>query len=266
MEENILLDRVLTMFEKEKHNLSFNGFSHSSINFFDDYPVEAIGKWNDANKEWYNDVKKQNFQNFLKPEFKELITDLTTLISILDSGIELDPDENIGKLTPRWTGAIPHYWAAFHTSNKNKMTDIQFFINFCALGIRVGIYTGKYDNDGKTWSRFISRLAKKKEEVFQIVKELESKNYLFVKTNKHDYAMKSDGKIRIFNNSQEMYSHVFDEKEFDIIFRISREKMTDISLITDIMKCFVETRELYEMLQPNNFNKYKRSLYKSDTD
>ncbi len=260
MESESLFDKVFLAYEKERQNLNFSGFSPASINFFDDYPVEAIGKWNEANKEWYNDSKKEIFREFLKPEFETLVCDLTKLISNLDPGIELNPKENIGQLTTQWKGAIPHYWAAVHTLNKDKRTDIQFFINLCALGIRVGIYTGEYNTDVKIWQRFIVRLLENKEEVFQAVKELESKDYLFINTDDLDYAMKSDGKVPTLNDAQEMYEHVFEEKEFDIIFRIEKERMTDMSLIEEIMKCFVETRRLYEMLQPKRFNKYKRGL------
>ena len=255
-----LNERVISIYEKEKPNLNFGGFSPASIDFFDDYPVEAIGKWNEANKEWYNDSKKEIFGEFLKPEFETLVSDLTKLISNLDPGIELDPRENIVRLTTQWKGAIPHYWAAVHTLDKDKRTDIQFFINLTALGLRVGIYTGEYDNDIKVWQGFIVRLSKNKDEVFQELKELESKGYLFINTDDHDYAMKSDGKVATVNDPQEMYEHVFNEKEFDIISRIEKERMTDMSLIEEIMKCFVETRGLYEMLQPRSFNKYKRSL------
>tara|TARA_B100000029_G_C17302951_1_gene861398 strand:- start:48 stop:824 length:777 start_codon:yes stop_codon:yes gene_type:complete len=255
-----LNDRVISIYEEQKPNLKFSGFSAASINFFDDYPVEAIGKWNKANKEWYNDSKKEIFREFLKPEFETLVCDLTKLISNLDPGIELDSKENIGQLTTQWKGAIPHYWAAVHTLNRDKRTDIQFFVNLCALGIRVGIYTGEYDSDRKVWQRFIVRLSKNKEEVFQVVKELESKGYIFINTKDLDYAQKSDGTAPTINVAQEMYVHVFEESEFDIIFKIGKEKMTDISLIEEILKCFVETRKLYEILQPNSFNKYQRSL------
>lgn len=267
MESKSLFDKVFLAYEKERQNLNFSGFSHASIDFFDDYPVEAIGKWNEANKEWYNDSKKEIFREFLKPEFETLVCDLTKLISNLDPGIELNPKENIGKLTTQWKGAIPHYWAAVHTLNKDKRTDIQFFINLCALGIRVGIYTGEYNTDVKVWQRFIVHLSENKDEVFQELKELESKGYLFINTDDRDYAMKSDGKVATVNDSQEMYDHVnrrdnYDRKkpEFDIIYRIGKEKMTDISLIEEILRCFVETRRMYEMLQPKSFNKYKRAL------
>jgi len=258
-----IYEKISRIYEEEKSNLEFSGFSAASINFFDDYPVEAIGKWNQANKEWYNDSKKEIFREFLKPEFEKLVCDLTNLISKLDSGIELDSKENIGQLTTQWKGAIPHYWAAVHTLNKDKRTDIQFFVNLCSLGIRVGIYTGEHDNDRKVWQRFIHRLSKNKEDVFQVVKELESKGYIFINTRDLDYAQKSDGIVPKINDAQEMYVHVFEQSEFDIIFKIGKEKMTGTSLIEEILKCFVDTRELYEILQPNSFNKFQRSQFKN---
>tara|TARA_Y100000748_G_scaffold60389_1_gene48493 strand:+ start:459 stop:1271 length:813 start_codon:yes stop_codon:yes gene_type:complete len=254
-----IYQKIISIYEEEKSNLKFRGFSAASIDFFDDYPVEAIGKWNQANKDWYNDSKKEIFREFLKPEFEKLICDLTNLISKLDPGIEIESKENIGQLTTQWKGVIPHYWAAVHTSNKDKRTDIQFFVNLCALGIRVGIYTGEYDNDRRVWQSFIRRLSKKKEEVFQVVKELESKDYIFINTKDIHYAQKSDGIAPIINDAQEMYVHVFEQSEFDIIFKIGKEKMTGISLVEEILKCFDDTRELYEILQPNSFNK-QRSL------
>ena len=218
--------KIIRIYEEEKSNLKFSGFSAASIDFFDDYPVEAVGKQNQANKDWYNDSKKEIFREFLKPEFEKLVCDLTNLISKLDPGIELELKENIGQLKPSaWKGVIPHYWAAVHTSNKDKRADIQFFVNLCALGIRVGIYTGKYDNE--IWKGFIRRLSKKKEEVFQVVKELESKDYIFINTKDIDYAQKSDGIVPIINDAQEMYVHVFEQFEFDIIFKIGKEKMTE---------------------------------------
>ena len=56
-----LFDKVFLAYEKERRNLNFSGFSPASINFFDDYPVEGVGSWNDANKNWYNETKKEDF-------------------------------------------------------------------------------------------------------------------------------------------------------------------------------------------------------------
>ena len=267
MESGELLNKVFLAYEKERQNLSFSGFSPASIDFFDDYPVETLGKGSDSNKNWMSDSKKQVFDEYLKPEFENLVNDITKLISHLDPEIEMDASKNIGSLHHRWKGWLPHYWAAIHTLGKDKRTDIQFFINLTALGLRVGIYTGEYADGIRVWHGFIVRLSKNKDEVFQELKELESKGYLFINTDGRDYAMKSDGKVATVNDSQEMYDHVnrrdkYERKkpEFDIIYRIGKEKMTDQSLIEEILRCFVETRRMYEMLQPRSFNKFKRTL------
>jgi hypothetical protein len=271
MESGELLNKVFLAYEKERQNLSFSGFSPASIDFFDDYPVETLGKGSDSNKNWMSDSKKQVFDEYLKPEFENLVNDITKLISHLDPEIEMDASKNIGSLHHRHKGWLPHYWAAIHTLGKDKRTDIQFFINLTALGLRVGIYTGEYTDAErstiKVWHGFIGRLSKNKDEVFQELKELESKGYLFINTDGRDYAMKSDGKVATVNDSQEMYDHVnrrdkYERKkpEFDIIYRIGKEKMTDQSLIEEILRCFVETRRMYEMLQPRSFNKFKRTL------
>ena len=65
MESGELLNKVFLAYEKERRNLSFSGFSPASIDFFDDYPVEALGEWNDPNKNWMSDSKKQVFQIYL---------------------------------------------------------------------------------------------------------------------------------------------------------------------------------------------------------
>ena len=205
--------KIIRIYEEEKSNLKFRGFSAASIDFFDDYPVEALGKWNDSNKNWMSDSKKQVRDEYLKPEFENLVNDITNLISKLDPGIELESKKNIGRLESRHKGWLPYYWAAIHTLGKDKRTDIQFFINLTALGIRVGIYTGEYDNDRRIWQSFIRRFSKKKEEVFQVVKELESKDYIFINTKDIHYAEKSDGIAPKINDAQEMYVNVFEQSE-----------------------------------------------------
>ena len=70
-----LFDKIFLAYEKERQNLSFSGFSPASIDFFDDYPVEALGKWNDANKNWMSDSKKKVFDEYLKPEFEKLVNE-----------------------------------------------------------------------------------------------------------------------------------------------------------------------------------------------
>ena len=107
MDSGELLNKVFLAYEKERQNLRFSGFCPASINFFDDYPVEALGEWNDCNKNWMNDSKKQVFEEYLKPEFENLVNDITKLISHLDPEIEMDARKNIGSLHHRHKGWLP---------------------------------------------------------------------------------------------------------------------------------------------------------------
>ena len=63
--------------------------------------------------------------------------------------------------------------------------------------------------------------------------------------------------------ADEMYGLVCDNKKLGIIKLISKSEMSSNNLLQIVLQCFVETRKLYELLQPSKFDYYKRELTNS---
>jgi len=265
MSSEELLENILSTYNELKNELEFTGFSEPSISFYDDYPEPGHSRLNsvlEEAKEWW--VTKQgedgDYKKHLKPEFENLIKDITIIIENHDSGIETELKDNLGSTHTRW-GPIPHRWAAIHSKGRPITIDVQFFINLTSKGLRAGICVSQQKGYSGSWKSFLNRLLKRKELIFEEIKNLENLGYNFINTDTKDYANKFDGTVVIHNDSEEMYNHVSDSDvaEFDIVFYISQENLGKSNLIKDILECFVQTRKLYQSLQPSKFNK-KREI------
>ena len=261
MSSEELLNNIISTYNELENELKFTGFSEPSVSFYDDYPEPGNSKINLTKAiEWWTTKQGENgdYKKYLKPEFENLIKDLTKIIENYDSGIETELKDNLGKTHTQW-GPIPHRWAAIHSKGRDKTLDVQFFINLTSKGLRVGICVSHQRNYSNSWKSFLIRLLKRKELIFEEIKNLEDLGYTFINTKKEDYANKSDGTVIIFNDSEEMYNHVRDVAQFDIVFFVGKENLYKSNLIIDILECFVQTRKLYQLLQPSKFNK-KREI------
>ena len=256
-----LLDFVNLVKDDITHELQFAGFSQNSINFFDSMPSESLAP------EWFAD-NHDLFQEYLKPEFIKLIADLCNILSKIDRGMEDDYSGSriIGKERRQWgvnkgdkARITGHHWGALHTKNVDKREDIQFFINLTSYGLRVGIYNGKY-SDNNRWKAFVTRLHDRKDIIFEEYQSLEKLGYDFIFTSNSDYFLHSIGDIHKPKTASEMYDLVCENKKLGVIKLISKSEMSSNKLLQCVLECFVDTRKLYELLQPSKFDYYKREL------
>tara|TARA_X000001036_G_C20528987_1_gene745431 strand:+ start:89 stop:958 length:870 start_codon:yes stop_codon:yes gene_type:complete len=237
-----------------KSQLKFRGFSEESINFYNDFPADRKERY-----VWWNSKSDSEYKLFLKPEFEALVEDLTLIISKIDSGIETKLNLNLGLPVIR-DGPRAHRWAALHSKGRDKRIDVQFFINLTSKGARVGIYFGKHKIGKESWKSFVRHLHKNKEQIFHELNNLEMQGYVFINTIHDDYINKSDGVIYSPTSSQEMYEHVCNNEEIDIVRVLDITNLSNKFLIEKILECFVQTRLMYELLQLSKFNHYSRAL------
>ena len=92
-----LLDFVNLVKNDVGDDLQFAGFSQNSIDFFDSMPSESLAP------DWFAD-NHDLFQEYLKPEFIQLIADLCNILSKIDRGMEDDYSGSriIGKERRQW--------------------------------------------------------------------------------------------------------------------------------------------------------------------
>ena len=125
--------------------------------------VNDMDKYKNLSVEYAKlDLIVKDYKKYLKPEFENLIKDLTKIIENYDSGIETELKDNLGKTHTQW-GPIPHRWAAIHSKGRDKTLDVQFFINLTSKGLRVGICVSHQRNYSNSWKSFLIRLLKRKE-------------------------------------------------------------------------------------------------------
>ncbi|MBG45646.1 MAG: hypothetical protein CMB76_03910 [Euryarchaeota archaeon] len=251
-------------------NLKFTGFSDTAIEFFNDLPSKPEAP------DWLRKKKESGDFDVLKSEFIDLVHDLCKILCLVDVGFEDDLSGNkiIGRETLQGAGkgqSAPitgHHWCAMHTKGKPKTEDTQFFINHTSLGLRVGIYDKRHD-DSKRWNNFLLRLNKNKEGIFEEYSFLHKEGFEFVKTPKDEYFNHAIGKVFHPKSAQEMYQFVCDsnppfKQSFGILKLIPHSQMKNSSLIDIILECFVDTRAIYEKLQPSRFDFYKREITSID--
>ena len=123
--------------ERYHSSKKFNGFSTESLHFFDDYPIDS-----NQSRNWWNN-QKSNYEEFLKPEFFDLLEGLISVVSHFDEGLNTDVSQCLGRTHDMSTKPIPYRWAALHSEGSDKRIDVQFFINLTILAFAVlGMFIG----------------------------------------------------------------------------------------------------------------------------
>lgn len=264
MEVSTLRELISLVHEQKKNQLIFNGFSGITVDFFDEMPSGP------ESANWF-EAKKQNgeLNDYLKPEFHSLISDLCTILCPIDIGLENDitgyniigsermtwPVKGEGKIRPRG-----HYWGALHTEGIDKREDIQFFINLTSKGLRVGIFNYLHE-DKNRWNKFIQhRLDPLREEIFEELQTVIKGGFNLISTESADYFNHSIGEILVPNSADEMYDFICGKKKFGVMKLIPKEQLYSSNLIEIILDLFDATRGIYEMIQPSKFKKYTRTL------
>lgn len=253
MKESELMNEIRAKMDELWDSYNFTGFSSESIKFFENYPqtMDREHEW-----EWWmqkSGAKRSgDYWKFLKPEFSDLITDASNTIYLLDSGIEMNIDENLGRPINR-RGPLPHCWGAIHSSGRDKRIDIQFFINLAGVGLRVGIYIGSHDKSKQSWNRYYNALLENKSIIFKEIKKLENLGYKMISTNHGHYIQKSEGEIFSPESPNEMLEFSHSKQEFDVLKIIDDSKLERKELIQEILEAFVQTRKIYEILQLSNY-------------
>lgn len=260
MKESELINEIRVKIDDLWDNYNFTGFSSESVQFFENYPQTDN---RDDEWEWWRQKsgveKNGDYWKVLKPEFSDLITDVANTIHLLDSGIEMNIDENLGEPINR-RGPLPHCWGAIHTQKRDKRIDIQFFINLAGVGLRVGIFIGSHDKSPKSWNRYYNALFENKSIIFEEIKKLENLGYKMISTNHGHYIQKSEGEIFSPKSPNEMLEFSHSKQEFDVLKIIDDSKLESKELIKEILAAFVQTRKIYEMLQLSNYSPESRNL------
>ena len=112
---------------------------------------------------------------------------------------------------------------------------------------------GKKPTDNGQWKANRGRFLERKEDIFLEVISLKSKgDYHLVQTSDQDHAKGEAGNYLEPSNSMELYDLVSSQEEFTLLKIIPRNRLQSEDLVLDILKIFVETRKLYELLESKN--------------
>jgi hypothetical protein len=245
----------LALLHEAEHLWTFPGFSRESSGFFDDYPQSM----DDSNEWWHS--KKSIYIDFLKPEFEEFFASLINVISKFDAGIQTEPKQCIGRPTSQDKGKPnPYKWGAIHSANSDKRIDVQFFLNLTSIGLRVGIYSGKHSLEPKAWRARQRKITSKKDQIFANIKSLEEKGYSMHVTTGQDHANRTGGRSFQPSDAEEMLKFVIENSQLDVLKTIDLRKLSPREMMEQVLGAFVETRQLYQMLQPSSYSSYARDL------
>jgi uncharacterized protein (DUF2461 family) len=252
MERQELLEAMKIEAEK---SLWVEGFSDPSLAFFDDYP-EDIAQSN----EWWKQ-KKDDYESHLKPEFQSFVEAVIETVSKFDKGIELNAKACIGRSHTQDRGrALPYRWAAIHSSGTDRRIDVQFFLNLTSLGLRIGIYSGENRINPGAWSARRKKIVMNQHEIFDEVQALSERGYALTKTTKTDHALKNGGTVYAPASSEEMAWIVVENSEIDVLKTLNIRDSSPQEILAKVIECFVETRKLYQLLQPSSYSNYARDL------
>ena len=242
------------LIERYHSSQKFNGFSTESLHFFDDYPIDSTQSPN-----WWNN-QKTSYEQFLKPEFFDLLECLISVVSHFDIGLETDVSQCLGRTHDMSTRPIPYRWAALHSEGTNKRIDVQFFINMTALGLRVGIFSGHHDTDSNAWNARQKRIYSKRIKIFDQYRELHALGFEMLHTTKSDHASKSHGNKYTPENPEELYNNVATLRQISFIKTLDVKNMNSNEISLHLLKVFSDTRPVYQLLQSSKYESYKRNL------
>lgn len=247
-----LKDKLL---HEAENSWTFLGFSKESLEFFDDYHESM----DDSNEWWLS--KKSVYYESLKPEFEEFFASLINVISNFDPGIQTEPTQCIGRPTSQDKGkANPYRWGAIHSANSDKRIDVQFFLNLTSIGLRIGIYSGKHSHEPKAWSARQRKITSKKDQIFAIINSLEEKGYCMHVTTAQDHAHRTGGRTFQPSDAEEMVNFVIENSQLDVLKTINIRELSPREMMEQVLGAFVETRQLYQILQPSSYSSYARDL------
>ena len=251
MSASDLYDKLV---EKYLSSVKFTGFSTESLHFFDDYPIDSS-----LSPEWW-DHQKSTYEDYLKPEFHDLLRSLISVITCFDKGLEAEVAKCLGRTHDASTRPIPYRWAALHSANTDKRIDVQFFINLTSLGLRVGIFSGHHGFDTNAWNARQKRIYSKRVEIFQRYRELQDLGFEMLHTTKSDHASKSHGTRYTPENHDELYSSIAKLQQISFIKTLDAKNMNSDEICMEILKIFSDTRSVYQLLQSSKYDSYKRNL------
>jgi uncharacterized protein (DUF2461 family) len=243
------------LLHEAQNSWTFPGFSKESLEFFDDFPESM-----DDSNEWWRS-KKSVYDESLKPEFERFFASLINVISKFDAGIQTEPTQCIGRPTSQDKGkANPYRWGAIHSANSDKRIDVQFFLNLTSIGLRVGIYSGKHSLEPKAWKARQRKITSKKDQIFMIIKSLEEKGYSMHVTTGQDHANRTGGRMFQPSDAEDMLRFVIENSQLDVLKSIDLRNLSTREMMEQVLGAFVETRQLYQVLQPSSYSSYARNL------
>ena len=240
--------------ERYHSSKKFNGFSTESLHFFDDYPIDS-----NQSRNWWNN-QKSNYEEFLKPEFFDLLEGLISVVSHFDHGLDTDVSQCLGRTHDMSTRPIPYRWAALHSEGSDKRIDVQFFINLTALGLRVGIFSGHHDTDSNAWNARQKRIFSNKIKIYDQYQELHALGFEMFHTTKTDHASKSHGTRYTPEDPDELYNNVATLRQISFIKTLDVKNMDSNEISLNLLKVFSDTRQVYQLLQSSKYDSYKRNL------
>lgn len=246
-----LYDKLLETYELGKE---FSGFSPESTQFFDNYPLNIA----DSPRWW--DQQKTDYEEFLKPEFRDLLECIIAVVAQFDSGIETEVSKCVGNTHDMSFKPIPYRWAALHSRGADKRIDVQFFINLTSIGLRVGIYSGHHVEDSQAWNARQKRIHSKRNEIFEQYMDLSSREFEMLHTTKQDHASKSSGTQYCPKDENELYTNIAMLRQIGFVKTLDIRKMNGNEIAQNLLRAFSDTRKVYQLLQSSKYSSYKRDL------
>ena len=79
-------------------------------------------------------------------------------------------------------------------------------------------------------------------------------------TTTQDHVNRTGGTIFQPNAAEEMLSFIVEHKQLDVLKTIDIRNVNPQELMKQILGAFVETRRLYQILQPSKYSSYARDL------
>jgi len=150
---------------------SFNGFTHETLNFFNDLLLNNNRPWFEQNRERYKSV--------VYAPFLELGHALMEPMSKIDPGFELRPEKIISRINRdiRFSNDKSPYrsnvWISYKRPQKEWMEAPAFFFELMPDSYRYGM--GFYNAGKSTMDLFRSEMVKREDEFLKIVNSISKK-------------------------------------------------------------------------------------------
>lgn len=79
-------------------------------------------------------------------------------------------------------------------------------------------------------------------------------------TTSHDHANRTGGRMFQPSDAEEMLNFVIENSQLDVLKTIDLRKLSPRAMMEQVLGAFVETRQLYQVLQPASYSSYARDL------